>query len=92
MLMIILYDSGNSIDEVISSLQESAETLSQWFSYNQMKRNTDKCYLIVNTIEPIEIRIGESLIKSSTCEKLLVIKIVIINLLGVILNLIFILR
>ena len=42
-----IYDSGNSIDEVISSLQESAEKLFQWFSHNQMKGNTDKCHLIV---------------------------------------------
>ena len=69
------YDSGNSIDDVISSLQESAEKLFQWFSHNQMKGNTDKCHLIVSTDEPIEIRVGESLIKSSTCEKLLGIKI-----------------
>ena len=40
-----------------------------------MKGNTDKCYLIVSTDEPIEIRVGESLIKSSSCEKLLCIKI-----------------
>ena len=40
-----------------------------------MKGNADKCRLIVNTDEPIEIRVGESLIKNSTCEKLLSIKI-----------------
>ena len=40
-----------------------------------MKGNTDKCHLIVSTDEPIEIRVGESLIKNSTCEKLLDIKI-----------------
>ena len=70
-----IYDSGNSIDEVISSLQESAEKLFQWFSHDQMKGNTDKCHLIVSIDEPIEIRVGESLIKSSTCEKLLGVKI-----------------
>ena len=50
-----IYDSGNSIDDVISFLQESAEKLFQWFSHNQMKGNTDKCNLIVSTDEPIEI-------------------------------------
>ena len=40
-----------------------------------MKRNTDKCYLIVSIDEPMEIRVGESLIKSSTYEKLLGVKI-----------------
>ena len=69
-----IYDSGNSTGEVISSLQESIEKLFQWFSHNQMKVNTDKCHLIVSTDEHIEIR-GESLIKNSTCEKLLGVKI-----------------
>ena len=44
-----IYDSANSVDDVISSLQESAEKLFQWFSDNQMKRNTDKCHLIIST-------------------------------------------
>ena len=39
-----------------------------------MKGNTDKCHLIVSTHEPIEIWVGESLIKRSTSEKLLGIK------------------
>ena len=58
-----IYDSGNRIDEVISSLQESAEKLFQGLSHNQMKGNADKCRLIVSTNELIEIRVGESLIK-----------------------------
>ena len=70
-----VYNSGNSIDEVVSSLQESAEKLFQWISHNQMKENTDKCHLIVSTDEPIEIRVGESLIKNNICEKLLGVKI-----------------
>ena len=70
-----IYDSDNSTDDVISSLEESAEKLFQWFSHNQMKGNTDKCHLTVSIDEPIEIRVGESLIKNSTCEKLLSIKI-----------------
>ena len=40
-----------------------------------MNRNTDKYHLIVSTDEPIEIRVGESLIKNITCEKLLGVKI-----------------
>ena len=39
-----------------------------------MKGNTDKCHLIVSTDEPIEIRVVESLIKSSTCKKLFGVK------------------
>ena len=44
-----------STDEVISSLQKSAEKLFQWFSHNQMKGNTDKCHATVSTDEPIKI-------------------------------------
>ena len=40
-----------------------------------MKENSDKCHLIVSIDEPKEIRVGESLIKNSTCEKLLGVKI-----------------
>ena len=70
-----VYDSSNSIDEVISSLQESAEKLFHCFSHNQMKGNTYKCHLTGSTDEPIEIRVSESLIKNSTCEKFLGVKI-----------------
>ena len=41
-----IYDSGNNIDDVISSFQESAEKLFQWLSQNEMKGNTDKLHLI----------------------------------------------
>ena len=40
-----------------------------------MKGNTDKYHLIISTDESIEIRVGESLIKNSTREKLLSVKI-----------------
>ena len=63
---IYVYNSGNSIDDVISSLQ--------WFSHNQIKENTDKCHSIVST-KPTEIGVGESQIKNSTCEKLFGVKI-----------------
>ena len=31
-----LYDTGNTIEDVISSLQESSEKIWEWFSNNQM--------------------------------------------------------
>ena len=40
-----------------------------------MKGNANKCDLTVSADEPKEIWVGESLIKSSTCEKLLGVKI-----------------
>ena len=36
----ILYDAGNTIEDVISYLQESSEKLFKWFSDNQMQGNS----------------------------------------------------
>ena len=69
-----IYDIGDGINDVIASLQNSSEKLFQWFSDNQLKRNTDKCHLIVSSDDPTEIQLGESVIKNTTCEKLLGIK------------------
>ena len=57
-----LYDAGNIIEGVISSLQESSEKHLKWFSDNQMQGNSGK---------PRNIQIGESLTESTNCEKLL---------------------
>ena len=65
-----IYQSGRNID-----LQLSAEKLFRWFFDNQMKGNTDKCHLIMNTNNTPELKVGDSLIKRSTCEKLLGVKI-----------------
>ena len=51
------------------------EKVSRWFSDNQMKGNTDKCHLIMSTNNTPEFKVGESLIKTSTCEKFLGVKI-----------------
>ena len=56
-----LYDSYNTIEEVILSLQISSKKLSQWLSDNQMKGNTEKCHLIMSTNEPVDFQLGSSL-------------------------------
>ena len=70
-----IYDTGDSINDVIASPQDSSEKLFQWFSENQLKGNTDKCHLVVSSDDPTEIQVGESVIKNNTCEMLLGIKI-----------------
>ena len=70
-----LYDTGNTTEDVISSLQESSEKICEWFSNNQMKGNSGKCHVIPSSNEPAKIQIGESLIESTNCEKLLGVKI-----------------
>ena len=71
-----IHQSGRTVDDdVINDLQFSAEKLFHWFSDNQMKGNTDKLHLIMSTNNRPELKIGDSLDKTSTYEKLLDLKI-----------------
>ena len=70
-----IYKEHENIDDLITSLQDAAAKLFKWFSDNQMKGNTDKCRLLLIKDESSEIHIGDCIIESSTCEKLLGIKI-----------------
>ena len=67
-----IYDIGDSINDVLLHCKIH---LFQWFSDNQLKGNTDKCHLIVSSDNPTEIQVGESVVKNTTCVKLLRIKI-----------------
>ena len=70
-----IYQSGRNVDDFTNDLQISVEKLFRWFSDNEMKGNTDKCYLIMSTTNTPELKVGDSLIKTSTCEKLLGVRI-----------------
>ena len=70
-----IYDSADSIDDVVMSLQESTKRIFQWLSDNETKGNTDKCHLILSTNEQLEILIEDSSFKWSSYEKLLGVKI-----------------
>ena len=70
-----IYKEHENIDDLITSLQDAAAKLFKWFSDNQMKENTDKCHLLLSKDESSEIHIGDPIIESSTCQKLLGIKI-----------------
>ena len=70
-----IHQSGRNVDDVINNLQLSAEKLFRWFSDNKMKGNTDKCHLIMSTNNTPELKVENSLIKTSTCEKLLDVEI-----------------
>ena len=71
------YADDNTIYEcrILTTLQDAAAKLFKWFSDNQMKGNTDKCHLLLSKDESSEIHIGDSIIESTTSEKLLDIKI-----------------
>ena len=70
-----IYKEHENIDNLTTSLQDALEKLFKRFSDNQMKGNTDKCHLLLSKDESSEIHVGDSIIESSTCEKLLGIKI-----------------
>ena len=70
-----IYIEHENIDDLITSLQNAAAKFFKRFSDNQMRGNTDKCHLLVSKDESSEIHIGDSVIESSTCQKLLGIKI-----------------
>ena len=59
------YISGDTIDDVVKSFDYDSKNLFKWFLDNQMKINCNKFYL----------KIGSINIKSSTCEKLLGVKV-----------------
>ena len=58
---------------VIKALEDIGENLIKWFSDNQMKLNTDKCHVLLNSQGPNRIKIGTFCIKNSSCEKMLAI-------------------
>ena len=70
-----IYKKYENIDDLITSLQDATAKLLKWFRDNQTKGNTDKCHFLLSKDESSEIHIGDSIIESSTCEKLLGIKI-----------------
>ena len=66
-----LYDSCDTIEEVILSSQNLSKNFFHWLSDNPMKGNTEKCYLIMSTNESVDFQLGGSIIDRSDCEKML---------------------
>ena len=59
------------IADVIKALEEIGDYLLNWFSKNEMKLNTDKCHLLLNSKEPNTPKTGDLHINNSLIEKLL---------------------
>ena len=51
------YTTGNSMEEVIQKLENTAKTLFQWFSNNQIKANSDKCHFLCNSNREVSLTI-----------------------------------
>ena len=69
------FASGQSIDNVMRTLENDSVRLFKWFSNNQMKVNKDKCHLFLSNKERVTLKKEETEIKSSNCEKVFGIKI-----------------
>ena len=69
------YVFGDSMDDVIKSLEDNSINFFKWFLDNQMKVNSDKCHLIISKQSCTNLKIGNINIEKSTCEKLLGVKV-----------------
>ena len=66
-----VYISGDSIVDVITSLEDDSINLFKWFLDNQMKANSNKCHLITNKQSCMNLSVGNINTENSSCEKLL---------------------
>ena len=49
----------DNIKDVIKALEEIGESLVNWFSNYEMKLNSDKCHLLLNSQEPNTLKISD---------------------------------
>ena len=65
------YSTDRKIESLIKKLETETSTLNEWFAYNNLKSNADKCKLIVTTSRNVSATVSNEVIQSSTCVKLL---------------------
>ena len=68
------YNFDFNLDNVISNLEKSTNSLLNWFRENHMKADAGKCRFLVSSDESCTAKIEDFSIKSSTKEKLLGVK------------------
>ena len=68
------YVIADDINGAIASLEQTSKILFEWFENNLLKSNADKCRLLVNPSDAVNLRVSEYDIKNSECEKLLGVK------------------
>ena len=68
-----IYVCGQELERIVSSLENDAQRISQWFFDNSMKLNPDKCHLLIfaGRNADLSVRIGETMVTESVEEKLL---------------------
>ena len=68
-----IYTCGPNVENVVAKLENDALAISEWFPYNGMKLNEDKCHLMIfgGKSDEVSFKIGEAKLKESKEEKLL---------------------
>ena len=69
------YTTENYIGEVIQKLENTAKTLFQWLSDNQMKANPGRCHFLCSSNSEVSLTIETQKIKNNKFKKLLGIKL-----------------
>ena len=59
------YNLDFSLDNAISNLEKSTDSLLNWFRENHMKANADKCHLLVSSNESCTAKIEDFSIKTA---------------------------
>ena len=62
-------------ETLITTLENDTSIMMEWFKINEMKANSDKSHVVLNTNEICEVTIDGSIILNSQCEKLLGVSI-----------------
>ena len=62
---------GDNIDYFIKSLEKASTALFPWFDNDLFKSNTEKCHLLISSIENLIVHVSESEIENNKCQKLL---------------------
>ena len=65
------YSSNINLNKVLHDLEKISNTLFKWFTDNLLIANEENSHLLTNSLQEIQINIGEIAIYNSKCEKLL---------------------
>ena len=67
--------SGDTLLNVITSVENVVENLFEPFTNNHAKANHHKCHLLMSTLKSISIKVKDCIIENSDNEKLLVVTV-----------------
>ena len=67
--------TDDSIEKVITNLENASKILFRWFRNNQMKANPDKCHFLCSSNTEVSLDVENEKIENSNCQKLLGVKL-----------------